>query len=85
MLFIPGKFRKILLYHLKLEDAGYSAFEMVLLLVDGKERVNIVSFCEICFCSGWLSLIFFFIFCFFVCTGRVPDPTSLFLPTSFCM
>ncbi len=20
-----------------------------------------------------------------VCTGRVPDPTSLFLPTSFCM
>ncbi len=21
----------------------------------------------------------------FVCTGRVPDPTSLFLPTSFCM
>ncbi len=22
---------------------------------------------------------------FCVCTGRVPDPTSLFLPTSFCM
>jgi hypothetical protein len=21
----------------------------------------------------------------FVCTGRVPDPTSLYLPTSFCM
>ncbi len=30
---------------------------------------------------------FFFFFFFyiynFVCTGRVPDPTSLFLPTSF--
>jgi hypothetical protein len=23
--------------------------------------------------------------CMFVCTGRVPDLTSLFLPTSFCM
>ncbi len=30
-----------------------------------------------------LLLIFFFNNC--VCTGRVPDPTSLFLPTSFCM
>ncbi len=28
---------------------------------------------------------FFFFFNNCVCTGRVPDPTSLFLPTSFCM
>ncbi len=26
-----------------------------------------------------------YIYIIFVCTGRVPDPTSLFLPTSFCM
>ncbi len=34
-------------------------------------------------------LLLFFLFIFFlnnfVCTGMVPDPTSLFLPTSFCM
>ncbi len=30
-------------------------------------------------------LFFFFIYNNCVCTGRVPDPTSLFLPTSFCM
>jgi hypothetical protein len=27
----------------------------------------------------------YFFYYNFVCTGRVPDPTSLFLPTSFCM
>jgi hypothetical protein len=27
----------------------------------------------------------FFFFNNFVCTERVPNPTSLFLPTSFCM
>ncbi len=32
-----------------------------------------------------LDSVIFFIFIFCVCTGRVPDPTSLFLPTSFCM